>query len=91
MEQIENSGNQETDFQFIKKKGWLYIYYEKDYFKFHRKSEKILDEHLKWKDIVSYRFESKNQSRSKSSGSKSSTKWEDLSKAFEKWLDSLAK
>ncbi len=53
---IEKATQKQSDFDFVKKRGWLNITHKesKKTFRYHRKKETILDENVKWKD--SYEF-----------------------------------
>lgn len=85
-ELIKKSGKSVDDFQFIKKKGWVYAYYQENYFKFHRKKEKQLNANLQWVDFVEYRFCTNQSLVSKDEKFSTSSDWQELLKAFGNWL-----
>ena len=82
---IKSAGFEENDFSFVKKRGTLHINHLAKGVSFHffRKTETILNAEKKWEKAVSYRYGSKKKEVIPAKD------WEEVFKAFTKWLESV--
>ena len=84
-ESLEKMGFSMNDFQFVKKRGKLHIFFgshENNAFVFYRKSETVLDENKQWQKLTVYIQYSPIPERVY-------TDWKQVLANFEGWLRSL--
>ena len=81
---IAAAGLTYTDFTFVKRRGRLYITYQKNgpVFSMYRKSETVLDANNQWVKLLEYTVYEPAEA--------SFTSWEGVEKTFAEWLASLA-
>jgi len=83
---IEKAGLQQSDFDFVKKRGWLSIIQKesKRTFRYHRKKETTLNENGQWKDEYEFCIQIEKSEKELKENE------DEVVKVFESWLRTKA-